>query len=203
MAVLTYRELQKIFWQQAVNISQIEPSRVAHAYEQDSQPYLDPNSAWLYLFVGIAPNTYDKQTDIEYGQNNDETVEETASYTRVISVDFYCFGPESFDIADKLIHGMFRPLVTSVFNASGIFPVVHPETPTHAPYPWNGQWWSRTDFKIDFYTYNTRITEIPFFLSGQISVIGDDGSSRTIVQVEPDWVFLFDSVDGSQYIPLL
>lgn len=186
MAVLTLAQLKTIFHDVTVDITALDPKRgVRNTYQREGQP------AWQItenvVFVEIRPidNQYDKLRDITWGEQAPVTGQEivsdySTSYTRVMQVDWICYGPDSFDLADKIRFGILSQASLATLADSEIAPLTEIPAPRRAPEVYDGRWWERSDVRAYFNVLTTRTETVPYLDSANIELHTEQGLYGTI-----------------------
>lgn len=116
------------------------------------------------IFVRVTSNNDPiiQQRDIEYTPYDTNNSNRKASYTRNHTVQWTCYGPNSFDNVDKIRNGIFLLANKETFDINNLALVTDVSAPTRAPELFNGQWWDRSDVQANFNESVTRTGTVPY-----------------------------------------
>lgn len=79
-----------------------------------------------------------------------EQLDENTTYTRIISVFWNLYGPNSYDYCQKIKDGVFKQENRGTLAGNNLYPIPNVMTPKRFPELFQGQWWERTDLTIAF-----------------------------------------------------
>lgn len=187
--VLTRSELEQLFAAVTAEITGLtrdgRDAQIRIAYAPDGQPAWKRTGDTIALSVNYSDNPYDKQRDTLYDTSGAEFAEEQVTYTRVVQVMWTIYGPNGFDIADKLRCRLLSPPANALMGDAQVYPLTEIAAPVRIPYNFEGQWWERTDLRAQFNVFTRREREIPYIESANIEIYDDHGLER-VVAIEPE-----------------
>ena len=116
------------------------------------------------IFIRVTPNNDPiiQQRDIVYTQYDTNNSNRTASYARNHTIQWTCYGPNSFDNADKIRNGIFLITYKEIFDTNNLSLIPIVSAPIRAPELFNGQWWDRSDIQASFNEAVTRTGTVPY-----------------------------------------
>lgn len=183
MAVLTQEQLETLFQSVTVAMTGLASKFVRIAYASEGQPAWENTQNVACLSVSVIDNPYDKQRNIAYKDKatpDPDEVEESISYTTVLSVDWVIYGPLSLDLALAIKSNILKPAIRALLRPSNIFPLTEIQAPVRLPYNFNGRWWNRSDVRVLFNLESTEKADIPTFASASVEVSESGGPSVLI-----------------------
>ena len=135
----------------------------------------------VFLRVNNSPNeSITRQRETEYlptytEEDLDDDAKSIVSYTRVHTVQFLFYGPNSFDNADVIKNSLFKPEYKEELTKKNLFLILNVPDPIRFPELFNGQWWERTDFAISFNELVKRQGTVPWIKSTNIKLYTEKG----------------------------
>lgn len=133
----------------------------------------------VFLQVTTAGDPYIQQRNVSYQQNADE-LNRKVSYTRVHSVQWIVYGPNSTENAESIRNGIYLPDSKVSLGAKKLYLVTDVDPVTRLPELFNGQWWQRADVSARFNELVTRSAAVPSILGTQIVIKSDTGQEREV-----------------------
>jgi hypothetical protein len=187
--VLTLKDLQDLFWSVTVTMTNIDDTLVRHEYPSDGQPSFENGQDVVFLNITPLNDPYDKQRDITYLGEDSSSVsaEQSVFYTRVMQVHWSFYGPNSYDLADKVRSDILSESIRQVLRADEVYPLTAITAPVRAPYDFMGQWWERTDLRVAFNVATLRDSDVPYLTSATVEIenTGDPDEIITVQIEEP------------------
>lgn len=180
MAALTLAQIQVLILNATIAATGLDQKNVRFAYQSDTQPAWEINQNVIVIYVNYLDSQYDKNRDTQYVHLNTDHATENVSYTRVISVDWTLYGPDSFDNADILRTGLLIEDIRNPMDAQGVKVASEINAPRRIPYEFNNQYWQRVDLYAEFNVATLRNTIIPYFKSVTVEVVTDEGVQNTV-----------------------
>lgn len=147
-------------------------SRVRIAWPTNGAPDWKITENVTFIRVYPIDEPYNRLKDIQYQNNNLDSLLQTESYTRVIGVSWIFYGPSSFDDADILRNNLSR---SERLRNNKLHVVYNLAAPMRLPELYNGRWWERTDFTAYFYEEISRDHIIPALSGAQVIIKTDKG----------------------------
>ncbi len=184
--VLTLTQLKMLFHDVTVQITGLNADRgVRNTFPQQGQPGWLVNDDVVFIDIHPVDDEYALLRDITYGAQEPVSGEQPAadystSYTRVMQVTWVCYGPNSFDIADKIRFGILSQESLASLAALEVAPLTAIPSPRRAPELFDGQWWERSDIQCRFNVLTTRTETVPFLEAADIEVYTEKGLYATI-----------------------
>lgn len=175
--VLTLSQIENLFQTWTTQMIGLDPAITANqdkvriSYPADGQPGWKITDDIIFLKVNNEPDPIDKQRDVVYSEKDDDTAIRQVSYTRVHSIKWTLYGPNSFNNADKIKNALYLPTYKELFSKNNLFLVLKVENPVRFPELYNGQWWERTDFEASFNEKVVRTTEVPYIETSAIQIV--------------------------------
>lgn len=171
MALLNFTQLQDVFYNVTFDITGMPSTSIRHAYQGIGQPGIERAQDIVYINLNYVNDDYYSQRHVMFSGDLDDTdATREVFYTKVISVQWSFYGPQSFDLADSLRNGLFNDSPNEILSASEIFPVLGFPSPVRAPYSFNKQWWERVDFTANFNVGVSRTGTTPYLQSGEVQI---------------------------------
>ena len=181
MAVPTLTELEDLFQSVAVSVTELSPKNVRIGWQSEGQPAFNIDENVIGLMVTIEPDPWDVQRDVTYQYVNELALTEKVTYYRVLNVQFQIFGPDSFNLADKLRSGLLSNNALLEMMALNVAPLTDIPTPIRVPYLFNGRWWDRTDVNCVFNNRVSREATVDPVSGAVIQIINRNGVQEEII----------------------
>lgn len=171
-----------------VGVNPPDPSQVRVDWPTEGQPVTDsPVEDVCYLRAVIEDDPYDKLRDqVSSGGSllppSPTPVTYTWTYTRVWSVSWIFYGPNSLDRATALRSALFMDYFADQLSLSNLFPNPDNQAPTRVPENLNAQWWERSDFSCQMNEFVTETITVPAVVSVPVTVQSEDLTVNTTIQ---------------------
>lgn len=180
--LLTEVQLKKLFFDTMVAVTGLDGGgEIRWAFAQDGQPGWKIGTNMVSLNLSIADDPTDKLRDIVYQDSGDPaSLEESISYTTVLSLDCYCYGPLSFDISRQIKSGILKPAARDILRVEKVYPIPRIQAPVKVAYLFEGQWWQRYDLRILFNAHNVEVETISTIAAVRVDVVTESGTERSI-----------------------
>jgi hypothetical protein len=157
------------------------------AFQQKGQPSWSINNTVTTISALIDTDPYGKSRDELIGPNDDISVTQYLSYTRVWRLHWDIYGPFAQSYAEALISGFAQ--VDWVFDwmvngcngmaQQPIYFVADPVAPIRAPENFQRQWWERVTLDLRFNELVIQTVTVPTGISVEITVTADTGETET------------------------
>ncbi|HBC94294.1 MAG TPA: hypothetical protein DCZ10_15705 [Pelotomaculum sp.] len=130
----------------------------------------------VFLRVATVPDAYIQQRESDYQDADitEEAINVVSAYTRVWSVQWVLYGPNSFDNAEKIKNAMYVQTIKETLAAKNMYLILNVPNVTRIPELYNGQWWKRADFSATFNEQVTIRTKVPYITGTDISLVTED-----------------------------
>jgi hypothetical protein len=150
-------------------------SRVRIAWPTNGAPSWKITDNVIYLRVYPVDEQYNRLKDIKYRPNNETSIIQEESYTRVIAVDWILYGPSSFEDADTIRNEISK---IETLTQNNVFLVYSRTAPVRMPELFNGQWWERSSLTMYFYEQVTREHTVPSISGVQVIIKTEKGDEN-------------------------
>ena len=187
MTVLSIPQIENIIQPLTVTMTGLPAKSVRVSFQGQQQPghTIDQDLVFIYVTQEQSPQ-YDAFVEndhtllpLESGDIS-QNMEAKFFYTRLMAVDFMCYGPNSYETAETVRFKILQAEAQAVLNAAGLYPLCGPDIPRRAPYPYDGQWWQRADLRILMNVATQRETIVGSLASATISLNNEDGEFSDI-----------------------
>lgn len=177
----TLKELEDLFFEWTCYMMGLDStkeenqSKVRIAWPISGAPTWSIDEDVCFIRVTPIDDNYARTLDrVTLEIPNSENMKKETGYTRVIKIDWCFYGPNSFDIADKVRFKIFDHDLNEKYRKEHLGLVTDVSMPQRVPELYNNQWWDRTDFTARFNELVVRRSEIPTFdLSEGFTLITD------------------------------
>jgi hypothetical protein len=122
---------------------------------------------------------YGKIRDFQWPNNDQTSVAQTTTYTRVWRVSFVLYGPNSFDNARLIRSAVLLDFSHDFLAQSNVYLVPDTPSPRRVPEEMLSQWWERTDLTLRF---NEFVTETIVVNSGSSVVISINDATGQVAE---------------------
>jgi hypothetical protein len=153
---LTLAQLNTLFQTLTMTLLGLDPSapdsakKVRIAWQQCGAPAWKITDDMVSVRCLEADDPYNRQREVENSRIDDVTLNQATSYTRVNSVTWVFYGPNSYSNAQKVRSGIFYQENRDLLSRSNIYPIPDIVSPRRIPENENAQWWERVDLTISF-----------------------------------------------------
>lgn len=161
--LLKISDLQGIFFATTAAMMGLDPTAAAtqsiirQTWPQAGAPGFTINSDWVFLSITPATtNYYNKQREVEFINNDDATITQRTTYTRVWTLAWQCYGPNSSYNAMNIRDQLFYETSHNQLAASNLYLMTDVDDPVRGPEQFMGQWWERSNLQAEFYEAVTR-----------------------------------------------
>ena len=176
--ILTLRQLEDIFRNLTCTILGLDPTDPLNAGKvRIAWPSGSGAPAWKItddvVFLRIAPynDPYAQQMGTIYTAGSSDTSNVETAYTRVYSVYWIVYGPNSFDNVETIRNGLY----SSDLSASNLYVVLDMPVPIRDPEIFDGRWWERSDLSARFNELVQRQGIVPTISSVNIQIKTEEG----------------------------
>ena len=148
--------------------------KVRLAWQQKGTPSWGIDEDICFIRVTPKDSPVARCSDVLYDKTTkkDEYATKEIGYTRVYTVDWTFYGPNSYDHADKsryLIKN--NQEIIDMFNRTHLFLGDDVSMPVRLPELFQGQWWERVDFQAEYNELVIRSTKEKNMTIGNIKYI--------------------------------
>jgi hypothetical protein len=180
--VLTLKQIEDLFQSLTCTLLGLNPAapssqdKVRIAWPTGGAPAWKINQDIAFLRINLVPDPYTQQRETSYQQDTaGVAVNVVASYTRVHSVQWVVYGPNSFENAETIRNGIFLFATKSTLAAKNLHLILDVPPVVRLPELLNGQWWQRADLQAKFNEKVTRYSTVPFITGTGIKIYTENG----------------------------
>lgn len=184
--VLTRVQLENLFFTATRDITNYPEEKIRIAYASEGQPAWGINEDVIFVAINPIDDAYDKKRDYIEDTTNDEFAQVKVFYHRVIQVMWMVYGPNSYDVADLIRHGILTEAIRRPLAWQKVVPLPEIPAPARVPYSFQGQWWERSDVRVQFNVGTLRVTDVPYIESADIEIHDDHGLQRVVEVRKPE-----------------
>lgn len=139
----------------------------------------------VFVRLTEADDNYNRERNMFIESDTDITINEKATYTRVLSLALVIYGPDSFAYAQAIRDGMFNETYRRTLQSSYIYFIPNMEAPSRTAESFQGQWWPRVDMEMRFNQYVAKNRSVSIIESAKIAVY-DEGGKIAEIEVIKD-----------------
>jgi hypothetical protein len=173
--ILTKTQIEDIFRMLTLQLLGLDPSandsRVRMTWPTKGAPAWKIGDDVAFLLVNYDDDPITRQMHVDYAAADDSNADQSTSYTRVIRVDWVCYGPHSFEDADAIRSGLFAVATKLTLTQNNMALITDVPLPVRAPEIYNGQWWERTSFYARFNELIIRHADIPYIQAADVQIL--------------------------------
>lgn len=187
-AIITKAQIETELISITKTITGFADSNIRKAFKGQGQPSVAIDQDYAYLYINFQDSPIDKiiETGINPQAGTVHIADNVKTYTRLISCNWILYGPNSFDIADKIKIFLDYNDITKNLRKNNIFWVCNMDAPSRMPYQLNGQWFERADLSVQFYQRMTYKRDVNYIESAEVIVKTDTGLERDINIIKGD-----------------
>jgi len=175
---LSLNDLNILFQQltlQCLGLADNAYDKVRISWQKQGAPAWKVDDDIVFIRLSEEDNPYNRQREVVMTQISEDVSMKSTSYTRVNSVAFALYGPESYENAQTLRDFFFYDDSRRTLSQSGIYMIPDVAAPRRVPESFQGQWWERIDFTLYFNELIIRNVVASSITSVDISVTTEDG----------------------------
>lgn len=185
-AVLRLNEIEEIFWSITMLMLGLNPdsedekeiSKVRTTWPTDGAPSWKINEDVCFLSITQRDDLINRQRNVRYEEESEEQLKRIMEYTRVVNCSYILYGPNSYDHAELLQDSLFLPEYKEMFNKNYLYLIPDIAAPTRAPELYNGRWWERSDFEVNFNLYVRREQVVDYIEDIEINFVNKKFSTE-------------------------
>lgn len=174
--ILKLKEVENFYHDLTMKMLGLDPNaranqkRVRISWPTKGAPSWKINEDVTFLLVNYDDDSITRQMDTSYINVGTDVADREMSYTRVLRINWICYGPNSFDDMDLIRSGLFKPEITQLLAASNLALITEVSVPIRSPELFNGQWWERTSFYARFNELVIRHSDVPYLQSADFKI---------------------------------
>jgi len=155
-------------------------SQVRIEWQTQGAPFQNASDDVCYLRCVPKDEDYNKVRYESAIGSGSTTVSEQWNYTRVWSIRWCFYGPNSVDFARMLKSALYQEFFADQLALGELFPVTDFGEAVRAPELIDGQWFERVDFEASFYEWVTETTAVNAVASAEVIIENSDGQIADI-----------------------
>jgi len=159
--------------------------RVRLSWPTDGQPNWKIGEDICFLRIVPQDDLYNRQRDVSYRDNVTNLIRKD-QYTRVLSVFFIFYGPNSFDRAEDIRYKVLLPEWKYELARIKLFALTEIPAPVRIPELFQGRWWERSDLSVQFNQLISRESEVPAIEGAGIVIKQECGKETVINETVPN-----------------
>lgn len=136
----------------------------------------------VFFRVGDEDDSINIQRDNIYTAHDDDNANQANVYTRVLTVHWSCYGPNSFDNAFLIRNNLYNTTIRNLLNNKQVFLIPQIKSPVRCPELFEGQWWEKTTVHARFNELINFNQTVPYFKSATVEVT-DQHDNSVVVNV--------------------
>lgn len=154
--MLKLAEIENFFHSLTMQILGINPStpsnqgKVRIAYSSTGGPDWKHNEDVVNIVVNAVDDPFTIQRDTSYEAMDADNSGQKTGYTRVHQIKWILYGPNSFDNAEIIKNGLFKPDSKVQCASNDLYLILDIVPPKRIPELHNMQWFERSDFSVRF-----------------------------------------------------
>lgn len=153
-------------------------SRVRIEWPTNGQQGFNNGQDVSFLSAVETDDDYNRVRDMRNATNNAVSLQQISTYTRVWSVQWINYGPNSFDAARLIKSALYVDWFHDTLAAANLWLVGDVPATVRAPELFNAQWWERVDLTVKFNEFVTESLITPTIAS--VEVIASASSTPLI-----------------------
>ncbi|MDQ7094212.1 hypothetical protein REC12_11490 [Desulfosporosinus sp. PR] len=180
--ILTLDQLESIFYNLTCQLLGLNPEdpnnfgKVRVSWQKDGTPGWAITDDIAFLRISTLNDPYTQQRDTVYTGGNSGESNVITSYTRVHSIQWIIYGPNSYENANLLRNGLFK----SDLSLNNLFLVLDVPVPIRSPELFNGRWWERSDFSVRFNEKAILQGTVPVIQGVNIQIKTEEGVTENV-----------------------
>ncbi|CQR71679.1 hypothetical protein SOV_04750 [Sporomusa ovata DSM 2662] len=180
---LTRKQLEKLFWRVTTLMLGFDPAltinanKVRISWPTEGAPSWKIDEDVIFLRIYEQDDEFNVIRDTVYQAIDQDNIQQSNAYTRVLRAHWFCYGPNSFDNASRIRNLLYVDQYRQPLADNQIFLIPRIDTPHRSPELFAGQWWERTDLAANFNELVRFDSEVPYLKSAEITVGSDTPAS--------------------------
>jgi hypothetical protein len=187
---LTLKQIENLFWNVTTQMLGLDPalpanaSKVRIAWPTDGAPSWKITDDVVFIRIADADDPINVLRDTDMTVLNADNANQATAYTRVVSVYFVCYGPNSFDNAFMIRNNLYKQKYRDLLNVKSFYLIPQIGSPARRPELLSGQWWERSDLSANFNELIQFNETVPYIKSAVIPIATDDTTET--IEVTPE-----------------
>lgn len=149
-------DMEELFWTVTAKILGYDTSlqatqgKVRRSWQPVGAPTWKITDDVTFFQILPVDDDFARQRDTSHSDYGATSAKRTIKYTRVFSLSWICYGPNSFDNIEKIRSGIFVETYRNLIAAKNMYLLPDIGMPRRAPELHNGQWWERSDLSARY-----------------------------------------------------
>jgi hypothetical protein len=175
--ILTKLQIEDLFFSLTMQILGLDPaapankSRIRMTWPTGGSPAWEIGEDVTFLLVNYDDDPVTRQMEVSYAESDADYADQSTSYTRVLRIDWICYGPNSFGDADTIRAGLFSAAMKLQLTAANLALITDVSMPTRTPELYNGQWWERSSLTARFNEFVVRHSTVPYIKAADVQIL--------------------------------
>jgi len=188
---LTLKQIENLFWNVTTQMLGLDPalpanaSKIRIAWPTDGAPSWKISEDVIFIRIADDDDPINLLRDNSMTVLDEDNANQVTSYTRVVSVYFVCYGPNSFDNAFTIRNNLYRQKYRDLLNTKNIYLIPQIKSPLRRPELLNGQWWERNDLSASFNELVQFNETIPYLKSAAVAIDNSVSTTNAVVPPKP------------------
>lgn len=127
------------------------PDKVRIGWNTAGAPTFKITDNVTFLMVTPTPNDFTKLQNVSFDTFYTTSANQKIKATRHYNVAWTVYGPAAFENIELIRYGIFKQYYHDLAAVKNIYVIPEMNMPRRNPDLFNGQWWNRYDFNINFY----------------------------------------------------
>jgi hypothetical protein len=176
------KTIEDLFQNMTAQILGLDPdSGVRISWPTEGAPAWEIDENIAFVRVTTEDRPYNRKRESKYTYvASPECMDHDITYTRIVSVAWLLYGPDSFDNAQLLRDAFFLQTNREELAGSNLYLIPDILEPRRVPELFGGRWWERADVTILFNEFVTMSSVAYFLKSAEIAVQVDSEESIEI-----------------------
>lgn len=172
----TLKDMEELFWTVTSKILGLDTTlainqgKVRRSWQTSGVPSWKITEDITFIQILPLNDDFAKQRDVGYSSSDSENAKRSVNYSRVFSIGWTCYGPNSFDNIEIIRNGIFLPTYKDIIKKKNMFLVTDVGMPQRVPELFNGQWWERCDLQVRYNEGVERSTIVPYLQTAKIQI---------------------------------
>src|ERR1035437_5586657 len=171
--ISSLKQLKKLYYDLTVAMIVSSPiADVRHSWPKEGAPAWGINDNVIFLKIFDEESAVTGEREREYTViGSPTTLNEAASYTRTLHVNWIFYGPDAWDAAKDVRNAMYTQAIRDQLAQSNIYVIPKFPPAKRMPELFQGMWYERYDLDIKFNELVVINTDVNYIESAEIVVM--------------------------------
>ena len=185
---LTLKQIESLIWEVTARMLGLDPalpanqSKVRKSWPTTGAPAWKVNEDIVFFRVGDEDDPFNIIRENVYTEHDEDNANQANVYTRVLTVHWSCYGPNSFDNAFLIRNNLYKTTIRDLLNNKQVFLIPEIKSPVRCPEEYAGQWWERTNVHARFNELINFNQTVPYFKSATVGIT-DQNDNNVVVNI--------------------